>query len=130
MVQREIGLQVESDDKSNEVSDEKFRRESREESDENSDQDTDEESDKESDEDSNEESMKSPKRIKKRGKSDGFTDKWQADVNFLKKLSQGFIFRQTNIKMNQLVYCNCDLPKYEALSFVSRRFISFFSEVA
>ena len=34
----------------------------------------------------------------------------------LMNLSQGFMLEQTNIKMNQLVSCNCGLPTYEALT--------------
>ena len=107
-VQRRFQLQNKLKEDSNEGSIQNFRVQFRgEESDEKSGEDSDKESNENRDENFDEESYEN-EAYKKR---DGFTDNSCADVNFLKKMIQSFIFKQIAITEHRLIHSNVGLRK-------------------
>ena len=110
--QRRFRFQKRSDEDSNEESDKNFRTQFRNDASNNS---SGENSDKQADKKFNEKSYEN----EEDKKWDGVTDNSCADVNFLQKMIQNFIFEQIAITEHRLIHFNVGLPKYQDLTQIS-----------
>ena len=107
-----------SNEDSNEESDNNCRRQFRGNvSDKWSGGDADKEADENCDENFDEESYEN----EEDKKWDGFTDNSCADINFLQKMVQSFIFEQTAITEHQLAHFNAGLRNYQGLTQISSK---------
>ena len=117
-VQRRFRFQKKSNEDSNEESDNNCRRQFRGNvSDKWSGEDASKEADENCDENFDEESYEN----EEDKKWDGFTDNSCADINFLQKMIQSFIFEQTAITEHQLTHFNAAFQSYEGLTQVSSK---------
>ena len=114
--QRRFQLQKKLKKDSNEESVKNFRVQfCGEESNEKSGEDSDKESNENRDEKFDEESYEN----EAYKKWDGFTDNSCADVNFLKKMIQSFIFEQIAMTEHRLIHFNVSLRKYQGRTQIS-----------
>ena len=116
--QRRFRSQKKSDEDSNEESDKNCRTQFRDAASNNS---SGENSNKQADENRDENFDEEFYENEEDKKWDGFTDNSYADMNFLQKMIQSFIFEQTAITENQLTHCNAGFQNYQGLTQISSK---------